>query len=186
MSLNNITTSPDGDDTVLIIISRSAALAAHVACRNYRPQMGLGLDDQVKAAELIAHVLRSPIKRCKCCTPRGACGGTLADCHPASELLDTPRVDYVEEREKRAADILNRAFDKAGSDGHTTHYGSADDPYEVIKVIEAWGLDADFCLGNAVKYLGRAGKKAQETLVRDLEKAVWYIQRRIKQLKGGA
>jgi hypothetical protein len=30
-------------------------------------------------------------------------------------------------------------------------------PYEAIKVIEAW--DLDFNLGNAVKYISRAGKK---------------------------
>jgi hypothetical protein len=37
------------------------------------------------------------------------------------------------------------------------HYGGADNPYEAIKVIEAWKLG--FCLGNTVKYISRAGKK---------------------------
>lgn len=37
------------------------------------------------------------------------------------------------------------------------HYGGADNPYEAIKVIEAW--DLGFCLGNTVKYIARAGKK---------------------------
>jgi hypothetical protein len=32
---------------------------------------------------------------------------------------------------------------------HPQHYGGADNPYEAIKVIEAWQLG--FCLGNAVK-----------------------------------
>lgn len=40
---------------------------------------------------------------------------------------------------------------------HPPHYGGADSPYEVIKVILAWGLG--FCLGNVVKYVARAGKK---------------------------
>lgn len=37
------------------------------------------------------------------------------------------------------------------------HYGGAENTYEVIKVIEAWGLG--FHLGNVLKYIGRAGKK---------------------------
>lgn len=40
---------------------------------------------------------------------------------------------------------------------HPAHYGGGDNPYEAIKVIEAWGLG--FCLGNTVKYIARAGKK---------------------------
>ena len=64
---------------------------------------------------------------------------------------------------------------------HPLHYGG-DKPYEVIKVIEAWGLD--FCLGNAVKYIARAGKKDFCCEVEDLKKAVWYLQRRIGQREG--
>jgi hypothetical protein len=41
---------------------------------------------------------------------------------------------------------------------HPAHYGGEDNPYEAIKVVEAWGLD--FHLGNVVKYISRAGKKA--------------------------
>lgn len=59
---------------------------------------------------------------------------------------------------------------------HPQHYGSEDDIYEVIKVIEAWHLG--FNLGNAVKYIGRAGKK--NDYIEDLKKAVWYLQREIK------
>ena len=38
-------------------------------------------------------------------------------------------------------------------------------------------------LGNAVKYISRAGKKSKETEVQDLKKAVWYINRRIDELE---
>lgn len=38
----------------------------------------------------------------------------------------------------------------------------------------------DWHLGNAVKYLLRAGKKPENPLVQDLEKALWYIRRRIQ------
>lgn len=62
---------------------------------------------------------------------------------------------------------------------HPAHYGGADDPYEAIKVIEAWKLG--FNLGNAVKYISRAGKK-DHTLT-DLKKAAWYLQREIELLQ---
>lgn len=62
---------------------------------------------------------------------------------------------------------------------HPAHYGGADNPYEAIKVIEAWQLG--FCLGNCLKYLCRAGKKG--TSLDDLKKARWYLDRHIKNLE---
>lgn len=38
----------------------------------------------------------------------------------------------------------------------------------------------DFCLGNAIKYIWRAGKKGSE--IEDLEKSVWYLNRKINSL----
>lgn len=66
---------------------------------------------------------------------------------------------------------------------HPQHYGGAENQYEAIKVIEAW--DLDFCLGNTVKYISRAGKKEADKVVQDLEKAKWYLERKISQLKSG-
>ena len=62
-------------------------------------------------------------------------------------------------------------------------YGGADDPYEAIKVIEAWRLG--FHLGNSVKYISRAGKKSGQSLLQDLKKARWYIDRLIQKLEKG-
>lgn len=59
---------------------------------------------------------------------------------------------------------------------HPAHYGG-DTTYEVIKVIEAW--DLGFHLGNAVKYIARAGRKCPTTTIEDLEKARWYLDRMI-------
>ena len=50
------------------------------------------------------------------------------------------------------------------------HYGGKDYPYQPIHVIEAWGLG--FCLGTALKYIGRAGRKPGESRVKDLQKAI--------------
>lgn len=66
---------------------------------------------------------------------------------------------------------------------HPDYYGGGENPYEAIKVIEAW--DLNFNLGNVAKYICRAGKKDAATLIGDLEKAREYltfeIERRIRQ-----
>ena len=63
---------------------------------------------------------------------------------------------------------------------HPAHYGG-DTPYEVIKVLEAWGLNANARRWNAVKYIARASKKGNA--VEDLKKARWYIDREIASLE---
>ena len=60
---------------------------------------------------------------------------------------------------------------------HPSHYGGEGNIYETIKVIRAWNLG--FSLGNAVKYLSRAGKKDPTKKIEDLKKAIWYIQEEI-------
>jgi hypothetical protein len=67
---------------------------------------------------------------------------------------------------------------------HPTHYGGENNIYEAIKVIEAW--DLDFYTGNAAKYICRAGKKGQDKEIEDLEKALWYLQKKIAKLKAAA
>ena len=62
---------------------------------------------------------------------------------------------------------------------HPQHYKGKDNPYEVIKVIEAWKLN--FNLGNVLKYIGRLGDKDEE--IQELEKALWYLQREINNRK---
>lgn len=58
------------------------------------------------------------------------------------------------------------------------HY--TDGKIEVIDYIEDKKLG--FCLGNAIKYISRAGKKDPTKEIEDLKKAKWYIERRIKEL----
>ncbi|MBR1684779.1 MAG: DUF3310 domain-containing protein [Clostridia bacterium] len=57
---------------------------------------------------------------------------------------------------------------------HPSHYT---DGIEVIDYIESKRFP--YHLGNAVKYLSRAGKKDKSKTVEDLRKAVWYIERYI-------
>ncbi len=62
---------------------------------------------------------------------------------------------------------------------HPAHY--TDGKIEVIEFIEDKNLG--FCLGNAVKYISRAGKKDPSKTIEDLKKAQWYINRQIKSLE---
>lgn len=64
---------------------------------------------------------------------------------------------------------------------HPVYYGSGpDDPYEAIRVIEAWKLG--FCLGNVLKYLRRAGQKPGAHVLNDLRKAAFYLNHEIERL----
>jgi Protein of unknwon function (DUF3310) len=63
---------------------------------------------------------------------------------------------------------------------HPAHYGGADDPYEAIKVIEAWGLG--FALGSALKYIRRAGHKPGADYLEDLKKAQFYVDYEVQRI----
>lgn len=77
-----------------------------------------------------------------------------------------------------AVDFIHQFSSKNEAVNHPAHYNKG--KYEVIDVIEDWGLG--FNDGNALKYIGRARHKGNN--VEDLEKAVWYLNREIRRLKG--
>jgi hypothetical protein len=55
------------------------------------------------------------------------------------------------------------------------HYRSHPSGIECIEITE----HMNFCLGNATKYIWRAGLKESSTKKEDLLKAIWYIQREL-------
>ena len=70
-----------------------------------------------------------------------------------------------------------------GNDGHhydmvnhPPHYTSHPSGVECIAITE----HMTFCIGNAIKYLWRAGLKNEKSTIEDLEKAKWYIEREIQ------
>lgn len=70
---------------------------------------------------------------------------------------------------------------------HPAHYAQGR-KYEPIDVIEDWELG--FSLGNAIKYISRAGRKQdyaeQDQLIKtieDLKKSAWYLNREIERLE---
>jgi|TARA_R110000824_G_scaffold316317_2_gene503534 hypothetical protein len=62
--------------------------------------------------------------------------------------------------------------------GTQTHYENGKD-YDIIDVIRDY--DLNFCRGNIIKYIARAGKKQDELL--DLIKAQDYLNREIELLR---
>lgn len=61
---------------------------------------------------------------------------------------------------------------------HPPHYTDHPSGVECIAITE----HMNFCLGNAIKYVWRAGLKS-ENPEQDLQKAVWYINREIARLR---
>lgn len=68
---------------------------------------------------------------------------------------------------------------------HPSHYTAG--KYEVIdmigEIVNHYSGEVAYDLGNAVKYIARAGIKSENTLVEDLKKSVWYVNRAIKKLE---
>jgi hypothetical protein len=68
---------------------------------------------------------------------------------------------------------------------HPKHYTSDPSGIECIDIVK----HRDFCIGNAIKYLWRAGLKEEEGLtnkekqIEDLQKAIWYINKEIELIK---
>lgn len=62
---------------------------------------------------------------------------------------------------------------------HPSHYTSHPSGVECITITE----HMNFNLGNALKYIWRAGLKGGHTQLEDLMKGRWYLEREIKRLE---
>jgi hypothetical protein len=74
---------------------------------------------------------------------------------------------------KLAIEMIEKPSDVVNNPAHYTDGG-----IETIDYIEAKGLG--YHLGNAVKYISRAGKKGTNQGLEDLRKAQWYLARAIE------
>ncbi len=90
--------------------------------------------------------------------------------------MDKDKISYIPESEPLpvVSDAVN----------HPKHYTSHPSGVECIQITEHY----NFCVGNAIKYLWRAGLKSDadkdpvEKEIEDCKKAIWYIQRQIANL----
>ena len=60
------------------------------------------------------------------------------------------------------------------------HYGGADNPYEHVKVALALGWERNAFIYTCTKYLWRFNRKSEFSVVEDLKKARWYLDREIE------
>lgn len=96
------------------------------------------------------------------CTPQNMCAGCKAALHPlgiislTNDTIDPPPYP------------LNEVYDVVDKPPH--YQGKK---FETIDIIEDFELG--FHLGNAIKYILRAGKK--DNKFQDLKKAIWYLER---------
>lgn len=105
--------------------------------------------------------------------------GILEGCN--KELYHLDNVNFKE-------DIFRIRFKMEDNVNHPPHYTWLKDKcgIEVIDITR----HMDFCLGNSIKYILRAGHKQEASMsnkekeIEDLKKAIFYINDRIKQLGG--
>jgi hypothetical protein len=82
-----------------------------------------------------------------------------------SGLLTSSQLEEFQFLVKEDEDVVN----------HPSHYTSHPSGVECIQITEHMG----FCIGNAIKYLWRAGLKDPDKREEDLKKALFYVQREI-------
>lgn len=116
---------------------------------------------------------------CKfCCYAKEKCLGK--SCVDGIKMwLSAPCANEPEKPSAEHVDLQMVSEKVCDNVNHPSHYTSGQ--IEVIDFIE--DKDLGFHLGNAVKYISRAGRKNPDKTVEDLRKAVWYINRQIERLE---
>ena len=119
--------------------------------------------------------------RCKfCCYTRERCLGK--SCFESIKMwLNTLCANEPENPPDKHVDLQRASGKVCDNVNHPAHYTFGN--IEVIDFIEDKKLG--FHLGNAVKYISRAGRKNPARTVEDLRKAAWYLNRQIERLERG-
>ena len=97
----------------------------------------------------------------------------MDDKRAESERWSTVSVTMTDDQKFNA---IARKLDMDAAVNHPTHYTSHPSGVECITITE----HMNFCVGNAIKYLFRAGQKGD--MIEDLRKAKWYIDREITRM----
>lgn len=94
------------------------------------------------------------------------------------EFISNTVGDFLKYKAKCTEDFFNDPVN------NPKHYNSHPSGIECIEITE----HMNFCVGNAIKYLWRAGLKSDADLnqisktIEDLEKAIFYIEREISRI----
>ena len=94
-------------------------------------------------------------------------------------VLDSVPVEWCEiiENEDSSDQDVPGILKENDNVNHPSHY--TDGNIETIDFIERF-CPNNFHTANAIKYISRAGKKAQSPEQEDIKKAIWYLKRKIK------
>lgn len=109
--------------------------------------------------------------------------GVCKECFWAGPTAENCPDMACADRERRDGKAIEfRPIEQNDDINHPSHYTDGPvcphcgKPIECITITERMS----FTIGNAVKYLWRAGKKKDNTYVKDLKKAAWYVNREIE------
>ena len=103
----------------------------------------------------------------------------IFDCEGLKD--DDPKLYKKIKEQKQMFESLSLKKKEATQDpvNHPSHYTSDPSGIECIQITR----HRNFNIGNAIKYLWRAGLKDGNSDIQDLQKAVWYIQDEIERLQ---
>jgi hypothetical protein len=96
---------------------------------------------------------------------------------PTHSVLTSTDDTSCQDEENRTSDMDSHRRDQDPVN-HPSHYTSHPSGVEAITITQ----HHNFCVGNAIKYLWRAGLKDESKTIEDLKKAVFYIQQEIERL----
>lgn len=105
----------------------------------------------------------------------------IFDCEGLKD--DDPKLYKEIKEQKQMFESLKKKEATQDPVNHPSHYTSDPSGIECIQITR----HRNFNIGNAIKYLWRAGLKDGNSDIQDLQKAVWYIQdeiERLEKLKG--
>ncbi len=107
-------------------------------------------------------------------TKKAAAENKKASKRAPKKVLHRPKLrDYA-----RDVELQQQHGDKVNPQHYVGKDGS-----EVIDAIENFDLQKNMYRGQAIQYMFRAGRKDTENTVADLLKAIWYINREIRDIQ---
>ncbi|OAV16568.1 DUF3310 domain-containing protein [Moraxella catarrhalis] len=101
----------------------------------------------------------------------------IFDCEGLKD--DDPKLYKEIKEQKQMFESLKKKEAAQDPVNHPSHYTSDPSGIECIQITR----HRNFNIGNAIKYLWRAGLKDGNSDIQDLQKAVWYIQDEIERLQ---
>jgi hypothetical protein len=122
----------------------------------------------------VKHKLRNPVSKPKIVTLVGVSDKSIMEqLNPDIPVYKDSVTNVTSTKFIGMIEMIEKPSDPVNNPAHYTEGG-----IETIDYIEAKGLG--YHLGNAVKYISRAGKKGTNQGLEDLRKAQWYLARAIE------